>query len=177
MCYNFKDSSWCLQMSKYISAHPAAVCRFLSASWPRSEKIPEHCPSCNSMRFLFSAGGVFHGHCLPSSLLHGSLFVDAGRRASPVEQSGSSQHEWRQENEVLLFDRLGYLQLPLHWELKTKNVSIFFFSKSFAWRDSPDSDAESDKCLVWFSSQEPLFCRGFFTLLCQIASLTVQVKK
>lgn len=61
--------------------------------------------------FLSPPGAVFHGHCLPASLLHGSLLMDAGGGASPLEQGGSSQHERRQEDEILLRDRLGYLQL------------------------------------------------------------------
>lgn len=84
--------------------------------------------------FLSSPGAVFHGHCLPAPLLHGSLLMDAGRGASPLEQSGSSQHERRQENEVLLRDRLGYLHTPLPWVLS--KIFFFFSSESFNRRDA-----------------------------------------
>lgn len=142
----------CLNAFLHILQHELQAALFFLIT--RTQKLPED-SSWNSVWFVFSPGGVFHGHCLPSSLLHGSLFMDAGRGASPVEQSGSGQHEWRQENEVLLCDRLGYLQNPLLWPLR--KTCQFLASKSF------NRGASGMFGLIQYESRVSLLCRGFLT--------------
>lgn len=148
MCYNFKDSSWCLQMSKYILAHPAA-------QFAGSCLLPDHA----LRRFQSTALPVTT--CDFSSLQVVCFMVTAF-----LHLFFMAAFSWMLVEGLLLWSKVVAVNMSEDRRMKfyyltgwgiysflcignsKKQCVNFFFSKSFARRDSPDSDAESDKCLV-----------------------------
>lgn len=80
--------------------------------------------------FLFFLGGLYICGSAASSLLHGSVCLDAGGGSAALEQSGCSQPERGQTHEVLLSHRLGYKgffnsSAPVSHSLMWKAVNYF----------------------------------------------------